>query len=243
MDSLKFAIYYIILIYPWFLSEKSYVTWKYLQFFSLETFNKNLKTWLKVYINNIGYEIVYTYNIIYVCLWMSRFEVESEIVPGGTEEGARRKNVRSVRRANRYAFRINICSIHDGTLLWMHPSSHSHMYINKHILSLVSPVPHSSLSFSLLGFLPLLHDTTAVFTFHCDLPANPERSLWILQTELTERLAVIFIHDGVIDFAAIFIAVKNKMFCENKKHIVEAFSIMFKEAFICNLSFSSNFSI
>lgn len=178
---------------------------------------------LEVYINNIGYETIYTYNIIYVWLWTSRFEVESGIVPGGTEEGARRKNVRGARRANRYAFRINICSIHDGTLLWMHPSSHSHMYINKHILSLVSPPLHSSLSFSLLGFLPLLYDTTAASAFHWDLPANPERRLWILQTELTERLAVIFIHDGVIDFVTIFIAAKNKMFCKYNKYIVEAF--------------------
>lgn len=58
------------------------------------------------------------------------------------------KNVRSARRANRYAFRINICSIHDGTLLWMHPSSHSHTYINKHVFALVSPVPFFFLSLS-----------------------------------------------------------------------------------------------
>lgn len=128
-----------------------------------------------------------------------------------------KKNVRSVRRANRYAFRINICSIHDGILLWMHPSSHSHTYINKHVFALVSPVSFF-LSFSLLGFLPLLYDTTAASTFHCNLPANPECGLWILKTELTERLAMIFIHDGVIDFATTFIAVKNKMFFyENKK--------------------------
>lgn len=101
MDSLKFVIhdhymidmYYIsiciILIYSWFLFEKSYVIWKYLQFFSFGTFNRNLKTWLKVYINNVGYETIYTYNIIYVWLWMSRFEVEKSF-PVALKEARRR---------------------------------------------------------------------------------------------------------------------------------------------------------
>lgn len=148
---------------------------------------------------------------------------------------------RSAQQANRYAFRINICSIHDGTLLSMHPSSHSHMYINKHVLA--SRIPGAILlSFSLLGFLPLLYDTTAASTFHYDLPTNLERGLWILQTELTERLAVIFIHDGVINFATILIAIKDKMFCENKKRIIETSPIMFKETFMCKLLFLHNFA-
>lgn len=165
MDSLKFVIhdhymidmYYIsiciILIYPWFLFEKSYVIWKYLQFFSFGTFNKNLKTWLKVYINNVGYETIYTYNIIYVWLWLSRFEVEKSFPVALKEEHEEERTKRSASKQiclqnqylldTRWYTALNASLV---TLIHVHKQTHTLLSIPCSILvslSLFSDFCHS----------------------------------------------------------------------------------------------------
>lgn len=152
----------------------------------------------------------------------------------------RSRNTQGTRcEANRYAFGINICSIHDGTLLRMHPPSHSYTHINKYV-SAVS-IPCSILpSFSLFGFPPLLYDTAAAFTSHCDLPVDAECCrLWIPNIESMQRSAVIFIHDEVIDFATTFIAVQDKAICGNMKFL-EASPVIFEKILILRNAVSYN---
>lgn len=125
----------------------------FVNFFSFETFNKNLKTWLKVYINNVGYEIIYTYNIIYVWLWMSWFEVEKSFPVALKEEHEEERTKRSASKQiclqnqylldTRWYTALNASLV---TLIHVHKQTHTLLSIPCSILlslSLFSDFCHS----------------------------------------------------------------------------------------------------